>query len=218
VTSNRLAINDLALLRLSINIRSPIQKFNDVRSQTRRQARTTFPACMAPKVVLQVILRVNLRAEYRMVALTERVYSDWTRRARTSYDDPEVADDWCAGRTPGHKLINECSNFVRRECYILRGSRANIARCSLGSLGGVLSPPTPASSAFRFPDPEVDCDCSMISSIMHVQDRRCGHCWLGFMVRTWMMVKERQENPIAIVEQIAIRNNLNRPMPIFAKW
>ena len=39
---------------------------------------------------------------------------------------------------------------------ILRGSGANVARCSLESLGGVLSPPTSASSAFRFP---LDCAC-----------------------------------------------------------
>ena len=32
---------------------------------------------------------------------------------------------------------------------VLRGSGANVARCSLG---GVLSPPTSASSAFRFPE------------------------------------------------------------------
>ena len=41
---------------------------------------------------------------------------------------------------------------------ILRGSGAKVARCSLGSLGGVLSPPTSASSAFRFP---LDCGCPM---------------------------------------------------------
>lgn len=45
---------------------------------------------------------------------------------------------------------------------ILRGSGANVARCSLGSLGGVLSPPTSASSAFRFP---LDCDCPMTGGV-----------------------------------------------------
>lgn len=50
--------------------------------------------------------------------------------------------------------------FYRTRC-ILRGSGANVARCSLGSLGGVLSPPASTSSAFRFPDP-TDCDCSMM--------------------------------------------------------
>ena len=45
---------------------------------------------------------------------------------------------------------------------ILRGSGANVARCSLGSLGGVLSPSTSASSAFRFP---VDCDCPITGGV-----------------------------------------------------
>ena len=45
---------------------------------------------------------------------------------------------------------------------ILRGSGANVARCSLGSLGGVLSPPTSASSAFRFPP---DCDFTMAGGV-----------------------------------------------------
>ena len=47
---------------------------------------------------------------------------------------------------------------------ILRGSGANVARCSLGSLGGVLSPPTSASSAFRFP---VDC-CPMTGAVLNL--------------------------------------------------
>lgn len=40
-----------------------------------------------------------------------------------------------------------------KEKRVLRGSGAKVARGSLRSLGGVLSPLTPASSAFLFPEP-----------------------------------------------------------------
>jgi hypothetical protein len=66
----------------------------------------------------------------------------------------------------GPQVTNkESSNFIGRDGKngdILRGSGANVARCSLGSLGGVLSPPTSASSAFRFP---VDCNCPMTGGV-----------------------------------------------------
>ena len=52
--------------------------------------------------------------------------------------------------------------------YILRGSGANVARGSFCSLGGVLSPPTPASSAFLFPDP-LEYDFSMTGGLLGVR-------------------------------------------------
>ena len=68
-------------------------------------------------------------------------------------DDEEVR--W-AKRITSHKDMMNDQNFIGdgKSGDILRGSGANVARCSLGSLGGVLSPPTSASSAFRFP---LDC-------------------------------------------------------------
>jgi hypothetical protein len=48
---------------------------------------------------------------------------------------------------------------------VLRGSGAKVARGSLDSLGGVLSPLTPASSAFLFPEP-LEYDFSMTGAAL----------------------------------------------------
>jgi hypothetical protein len=66
----------------SIDIRSPIQKFNNVRAcparmtQTRRQARTTFPACMVRQKSCSDKGRV-------LNGCVNWTCSDWTRSART---------------------------------------------------------------------------------------------------------------------------------------
>jgi len=49
---------------------------------------------------------------------------------------------------------------------VLRGSGANVARG--WSFGGVLSPPTSASSAFRFPE-LLECDFSMTGGVNGVR-------------------------------------------------
>ena len=51
---------------------------------------------------------------------------------------------------------------------VLRGSGAKVARGSLYSLGGVLSPLTPASSAFLFPEP-LEYDFSMTGGALGVR-------------------------------------------------
>lgn len=50
---------------------------------------------------------------------------------------------------------------------ILRGSGANVVLASFVSLGGVLSPLTPASSALRFPEP-LEYDFSMTPGALAV--------------------------------------------------
>lgn len=66
-----------------------------------------------------------------------------------------------------NEFFLKCKGRGKKDKSVRRGSGANVVRASLDSFGGVVSPLTPASSAFRFPEP-LECDFPMADGVLGV--------------------------------------------------